>query len=111
MVENPLANAGDARDLGFQLWVRKIPWRRKWQPTPIFLPGKFHGQRSLVGYIQAMRLQEWDTTSYARMHTPSSQHRVRRRKQEAETKVSSRHSIQPVPRRVCQSPSQSHTLN
>ena len=27
-----------------------IPWRRKWQPTPVFLPGKFHGQRSLVGY-------------------------------------------------------------
>ena len=31
-------------------WVRKIPWRRKWQPTPIILPGKSHGQRSLVGY-------------------------------------------------------------
>ena len=32
------------------LLVRKIPWRRKWQPTPVFLPGKSHGQRSLVGY-------------------------------------------------------------
>ena len=32
------------------LWVRKIPRSRKWQPTPVFLPGKFHGQRSLVGY-------------------------------------------------------------
>jgi len=31
-------------------WVRKIPWRRKWQPTAVFLPGKSHGQRSLVGY-------------------------------------------------------------
>ena len=31
-------------------WVRKIPWRRKWQPTPVFWPGKSHGQRSLVGY-------------------------------------------------------------
>ena len=31
-------------------WVGKIPWRRKWQPTLVFLPGKFHGQRSLVGY-------------------------------------------------------------
>ena len=29
---------------------RKIPWRRKWQPTPIFVPGEFHGQRSLAGY-------------------------------------------------------------
>jgi len=35
---------------GFDPWVRKILWRRKWQPTPIFLPGKSHGQRSLVGY-------------------------------------------------------------
>ena len=34
----------------FDPWVRKIPWRRKWQPTPVLLPGKFHGQRSLVGY-------------------------------------------------------------
>ena len=31
-------------------WVRKIPWRREWQPTPIFLPGEFHEERSLVGY-------------------------------------------------------------
>ena len=31
-------------------WVRKIPWRRKWQSTPVSLPGEFHGQRSLVGY-------------------------------------------------------------
>ena len=35
---------------GFQLWVGKIPWRREWQPTPVFLPGKSHGQRTLVGY-------------------------------------------------------------
>ena len=36
--------------LSFDLWVRKIPWRRKWQPTPVLLPGESHGQRSLVGY-------------------------------------------------------------
>ena len=36
---------------GFDLWVRKIPWRRKWQPTPVFLPGKSHGQRSLEVYV------------------------------------------------------------
>ena len=35
---------------GFNLWVGKIPWRRKWQPIPVFLPGKFHGWRSLAGY-------------------------------------------------------------
>ena len=33
---------------GFDPWVRKVPWRRKWQPTPVFLPKKSHGQRSLV---------------------------------------------------------------
>ena len=36
---------------GFDPWVRKIPWRRKWLPTPVFLPGKSHGRRSLVGYL------------------------------------------------------------
>ena len=35
---------------GFSPWVGKIPWRRKWQPTLVFLPGESHGQRSLVGY-------------------------------------------------------------
>ena len=35
---------------GFNLWVGKIPWSRKWQPAPACLPGKFHGQRSLVSY-------------------------------------------------------------
>ena len=38
------------RRQGFDPWVGKSPWRRKWQPTPVFLPGEFHGQRSLVGY-------------------------------------------------------------
>ena len=44
--------------LRFDPWVGKIPWRRKWQPTPIFLTGKFHGQRSLV-----------DTTEWLNTHT------------------------------------------
>ena len=34
----------------FHHWVRKIPWRRKWLLTTVFLTGKFHGQRSLAGY-------------------------------------------------------------
>ena len=33
-----------------ETWVGKNPWRRKWQPTPVYLPGESHGQRSLVGY-------------------------------------------------------------
>ena len=34
----------------FHLWGGKIPWRREWLPTPVFMPGEFHGQRRLVGY-------------------------------------------------------------
>ena len=37
------------RRRGFDPWVRKIRWRRKWQPTPLFLPGKSYGKRSLEG--------------------------------------------------------------
>ena len=36
----------------FGTWVRKISWRRAWQPTPVFLPGESHGQRSLAGTTQ-----------------------------------------------------------
>ena len=43
-------SACQCRRCGFDLWVRKIPWRRAWQPTPVFLPGESHGQRSLAGY-------------------------------------------------------------
>ena len=45
----------------FDPWVRKIPWRREWQPTPVFLPGESHGQRSLAGYSLWGR-KESDTT-------------------------------------------------
>ena len=38
------------KKLGFDPWVEKIPWRRAWQPTPVFLLGKSHRQRSLAGY-------------------------------------------------------------
>ena len=38
------------RKLRLDPWVRKIPWKRKWQPTPVFLPGKSYGKRSLVSY-------------------------------------------------------------
>ena len=46
---------------GLDPWVGKILWRRKWQPTPVLLPGKSHGQRSLVGYSPWGR-KESDTT-------------------------------------------------
>ena len=60
---------------GFDPWVGKIPWRRKWQPTPVFLPGEFHGQRSMVGY-SPWGHNESDTTEWLTTHTQGSQ-RVR----------------------------------
>jgi len=48
-VKNVLAMRRHRR-CGFNPWVGKIPWRRKWQPTPGFLSGESHGQRTLAGY-------------------------------------------------------------
>ena len=48
---------------GLDPWVGKIPWRRKWQTTPVFLPGKLHGQRSLAGFSLWGR-KELDTTEH-----------------------------------------------
>ena len=45
----------------FDPWVRKIPWRRKWQPTPVFLSGKFRGQKNL-GRYNLWDPKEWDMT-------------------------------------------------
>ena len=44
----------------FDLWVGKVPWRKAWQPTPVFLPGEPHGQRKLAGY------SPWVTKTQAR---------------------------------------------
>ena len=52
---------------GFDPWVRQIPWSRRWQPSPVFLPGKFHGQRSLVGYSPRGHIQS-DTTERTHMY-------------------------------------------
>ena len=46
---------------GFDPWVRKVPWWRKWQPIPVFLPGESHRERSLAGYSPGGR-KELDTT-------------------------------------------------
>ena len=43
-------SASQCRRLGFNPWAGKIPWRRNWQPIPVFLPGESYGQRSLVGH-------------------------------------------------------------
>ena len=48
--KEPICHCTRHERCGFDPWVRKIPWRRAWLPTPGFLPGKSHGQRSLAGY-------------------------------------------------------------
>ena len=60
-------NCLHCRKPGLDPWVRKIPWRREWLPTPLFLPGEFHGQRSLAGHSpwghKALGTTEWLTLS------------------------------------------------
>ena len=63
MVKNLLA----MQEIRFS-WVEEILWRRKWQPTPIFLSGKSYGQRSLVGYSQRGR-KESDATKHAHLQS------------------------------------------
>ena len=60
------------RRLRFNPWVRKIPWRRKWQSTLVFLPLEAHGQKSLVGYIVHKVTKNWTWLSdWAGMHALS----------------------------------------
>ena len=61
-------NLPECRRPGYDPWVSKIPWRRKWQPTPVFLPGRFHGLRSLVGY-SPWSLNESEMTEWLSTHT------------------------------------------
>ena len=56
------------RRRGLDAWVRKIPWRRKWQPTPVFLPGNSHGQRSLAGYSPRGHEDSSMTSDWAHVH-------------------------------------------
>ena len=50
VVKNPPTNEENARDIGSIPGSIRFPWRRKWQSTPVFLPGESHGQSSLAGY-------------------------------------------------------------
>ena len=79
--EEPACQGRRHRRHGFDPWVRKIPWRRKRQPTPVFLPGESHGQRSLVGpsprgcmevdrakHKQEQQLLGWPRRSFGLVH-------------------------------------------
>ena len=68
MVKDLPANAGDSGVAGSVPVSGKIPWSKKWQPPPVFLPGKFHGQRSLVGYCPWGH-KEWDMTEQLSTHS------------------------------------------
>ena len=61
------ASARNAGDQGSIPGLGRLPWRRKWQPTPLFLPGESHGRRSLVGYSPQSR-KEWDMTEWLHFH-------------------------------------------
>ena len=67
LVKNPPADAGNARDAGSIPGYRKIPWSRTWQPAPVFLPEKFPGWRSLLGYGSWGR-KETDLTKHTHTH-------------------------------------------
>ena len=67
MVKNCL----QCRRPGFDPWVRRIPQRREWQPTPVFLPGESHGQRNLVGYGVA---KNWTRLTHTHTHTLTHTH-------------------------------------
>ena len=63
-----LQNPPVMQEMGFDPWVRKIPWRREWQPTPVFLSGEFHGQRSLAGY-RSQRVKHDSATKHTTAST------------------------------------------
>ena len=64
---NTKSYKGKGKRHGFNCWLGKIPWRRKWQPTPVFLPGESHGQKNLVGCSPWGR-KESDTTKRLHFH-------------------------------------------
>ena len=71
MIKNPPANAEEARNLGLIPGSGRFPWRRAWQPTPVFWPGEFHGQRSLAGYSPWGHTELDTTEATYQAHTAS----------------------------------------
>ena len=72
-VAQAVKNLPAMQETGSDRWVRKIPWRREWQLTPIFLPEKFHGQRSLAGYSPWGRKELDMTKLLTHTHTHTNQ--------------------------------------
>ena len=70
VVKNLPASAGDSREHGFDPWVGKVPWRRAWQPTSVFLSGESHGQSNVAGYSPQSH-KELDTLKQYSTHAYS----------------------------------------
>ena len=70
--KEPACQCRGCRRLGFDPWVRKIPWRRKWQPTPIFLPGEFHRERSRQATVHGVTESQTQLSEHACTHSLSS---------------------------------------
>ena len=68
MVKNAPVPAGRHRRHGFDPWIRKIPWRRAWPPTLVFLPGEFCGQRSLAAAVHRVDRVRHNLSDLACMH-------------------------------------------
>ena len=71
--EEPICQCRRCKRHGFDPWVRKISWNRKWQPTPVFLPGRFRGQRCLTGY-SPWGGKESDMTEHVGTHVRARTH-------------------------------------
>ena len=68
MGKESACNAGDTGDASLILESGRFPWRKKWQPAPVFLPGESHGQGSLVGY------SPWVAESWTRLSNKKHMH-------------------------------------
>ena len=84
----------ETRSQGFDPWVGKIPWRGEWPPTPVFLPGKSHGQRSLAGH-RPWSCKELDTTEHGAQRSGTS---AETRRHWVEPRAGGRASPHPPPR-------------
>ena len=67
VVKNLPVSAGRCKRHGFDPWVGKIPWRRKWQSTPVFLPGESRGWGSLMGYSHGV-IKSWTWLKWLSTH-------------------------------------------
>ena len=87
MVKNlPAMQETRGRTPGFKPWVRKIPWRRECLPTSVFLPGEFHGQRSLVSYSPWSHKAS-DTTERLTLSLPENRERRKRKKKKTDLRT------------------------